>query len=42
MHIGDWLGKRADLSPDKTALIDTIGGRAIDEVVENFEKMKAQ
>src|SRR5512143_3818977 len=29
MHIGDWLGKRADLSPDKTALIDTIGGRAI-------------
>lgn len=29
MYIGDWLGRRAQLSPAKTALIDTIGGRAI-------------
>ena len=30
MLIGDWLGRRAMLSPDKVALIDTIrGGQAI-------------
>ncbi len=30
MYLGDWLGRRAQLSPHKVALIDTInGGRAI-------------
>lgn len=30
MLIGDWLGRRAMLPPDKVALIDTIrGGQAI-------------
>nr|WP_275939141.1 long-chain fatty acid--CoA ligase [Polyangium spumosum] len=30
MHLGDWLGRRAALSPDKVALLDnTRGGRAV-------------
>jgi fatty-acyl-CoA synthase len=29
MYVGDWLGRRAKLTPNKVALIDTIGGRDI-------------
>jgi fatty-acyl-CoA synthase len=29
MYVGDWLGRRAKLTPNKVALIDTIGGREI-------------